>query len=142
MGIEGRATIAREAPTRVVIVDAEPTQREYVRLALAGSADVVIVGEAASFTAASQLLAAGPVDVALVDLLMPEIHGFQVAHRLRQLAPHVQTVVVGDEGGSHLHHLARACGAAGFIERKALSAQSVCAMAQDGPTPTDLPLAA
>lgn len=149
-GSEMGGRTGRTLPTRVIVVDAEPAQREYVRLAMTGVPNIVIVGEADSLTAAFQLLAAGPVDVVLVDLLMPEIHGFQVAHRLRQRAPHVQTVVTGDEDGPHLHRLARACGAAGYLSRRALSAQSICALTQDNLSPisatqgapTDLPLAA
>ena len=75
-------------PLRVVIVDDEAPARSRMRDLLADCAAEVplkVVGEAASGTAALELLSREAADVVLLDIRMPEMDGIEVAQHLQRL---------------------------------------------------------
>jgi len=75
-------------PLRVMIVDDEAPARLRLRdlLGECGSElPLVVTGEAASGTAALELLSQAAADVVLLDIRMPEMDGIEVAQHLRQL---------------------------------------------------------
>lgn len=76
------------APLRVLIVDDEAPARARLRNLLADvEAEVPnsIVAEAADGVDALERIAAGPVDVALVDIRMPRMDGIELAQHLARL---------------------------------------------------------
>jgi DNA-binding response OmpR family regulator len=70
------------ASSRVLVVDDEEPLRRLLRLYLAKEGFAVV--EADNGTEALSLLRRGDVDVALVDVMLPEIDGFEVVRRIRQ----------------------------------------------------------
>jgi two-component system response regulator AlgR len=73
---------------RVVIVDDEAPARSRMRDLLADCAaavPLVIEGEAANGRDALDLMSSRPVDVALLDIRMPEMDGIEVAQHLHRL---------------------------------------------------------
>jgi two-component system response regulator AlgR len=75
-------------PLRVLIVDDEAPARARLRDLLSDcSAEVAheIVGEAANGREALDIVAAGNVDVVLLDIRMPEIDGIELAQHLQKL---------------------------------------------------------
>lgn len=71
---------------RVLIVDDEPAARSRLT-ALLADLDVDVVGEAADgLTALDQVHAVRP-DVLLLDIVMPEVDGFEVVRHLREPRP-------------------------------------------------------
>jgi DNA-binding LytR/AlgR family response regulator len=78
-------------PLRLLIVDDEPLARARLRHMLEALPDVKVVGEAASGPEARQRLAAGDVDLLLLDIQMPGEDGFTV---LRALDPKPLVVFV------------------------------------------------
>jgi signal transduction histidine kinase/CheY-like chemotaxis protein len=72
----------RTPPTRVLVVEDEAFQRERVRTWLAG--DEWSVQEAANGREALACLERSRADVILLDLMMPEMDGFQVVAALHQ----------------------------------------------------------
>jgi two-component system response regulator AlgR len=75
-------------PLRLLIVDDEAPARARLRDLLSDCADEVaheIVGEAANGREALDIVAAGNVDVALLDIRMPEIDGIELARHLQKL---------------------------------------------------------
>ncbi len=67
---------------RVLIVDDEANARLRLRRHLESLQDVEIVGEAATGREALELIAAVPVDVALLDIRMPVMDGLETAFHL------------------------------------------------------------
>ena len=70
---------------RVLVVDDEPAVRQAVRRALSFEGyDVLLAAEGAE---ALTLLSSEPVDIVVLDVLMPQLDGLEVCRRLRALAP-------------------------------------------------------
>ncbi len=65
-------------PLRVLIVDDEPLARAGLRAIVAAEPDVLVVGECADGAEAVARMLRGDVDVALIDIQMPDLNGFDV----------------------------------------------------------------
>ncbi len=70
------------APAQVLVVPAERALRRLLRLYL--SKEGFAVAEAENGAGALSLLRRGGIDVALVDVMLPEVDGFEVVRRIRQ----------------------------------------------------------
>jgi CheY-like chemotaxis protein len=101
---------------RVLIVDDEENQRRTLSIGLKLEGfEVVVAGS--SIEALRLLTASPPIDLALIDLMMPGLNGLELARQIRQMFPHVRVVL------SSAYHLSarqveRAdCGAVGFVPK-------------------------
>lgn len=100
---------------RVLIVDDEENQRRTLSIGLKLEGFEVLV--ASSSVDALALLERAPVDVALIDLMMPGLNGLELARQIRRAHPSVKVVL------SSAYHLSarqveRAdCGAVGFVPK-------------------------
>jgi DNA-binding NarL/FixJ family response regulator len=79
--------------TRVLIVDDQPTFRRQLR-ALLQVAGLQVVGEAGDIPAAEKIIRATPLDLAIVDVMLPGINGVEGAARLKAIAPNVRVILV------------------------------------------------
>ncbi|MCU1472003.1 response regulator transcription factor [Amnibacterium sp.] len=90
------------APTRVLLADADPLQREGWRLIIDAHPDLEVVAEAPDGLQALAVLRRLPVDVAVIDARMPRLGGLQVTEtvatdariRLVQRSPVTRVVLV------------------------------------------------
>lgn len=78
---------------RVMIVDDEPLARQGLKLRLQAHADVKIVGECNNGLDAVTLIPQERPDLVFLDIQMPELNGFQVIHKLRELKQPMPLVV-------------------------------------------------
>jgi NarL family two-component system response regulator LiaR len=78
----------------LLIVDDHQLVRWGVRTFLATQADIHVVGEAASGTEALRFVTDLAPDVALIDLVMPEMDGIEVTRRIKIASPHTQVIVL------------------------------------------------
>lgn len=76
---------------RILIVDDEENQRKSLGIGLRLEGYTVL--EAADGEAALEVLAREPVDLALIDLMMPGINGLDLARRMRFRHPEVRIVL-------------------------------------------------
>jgi two-component system, chemotaxis family, chemotaxis protein CheY len=86
---------------RILIVDDSPTMRRMVMTSLK-TLDNVQFGEAGSGLEAIERLALAPVDLMILDLNMPEMHGVEVlqfvrSHKTYRVLPVVVLTTRGDE---------------------------------------------
>src|SRR5215813_713164 len=81
-------------PISLLIVDDHQLVRWGVKTFLATQPDIAVVGETASGEAALRLATEFAPDVALVDLVMPEMDGVEVTRRLKQVSPRTQVIVL------------------------------------------------
>lgn len=82
-----RATTDGAARIRVALVDDHALFREGLRLLFERRTRVEVVGEAATARAAIELARVTAIDVALLDVSLPETGGAAVTHELRRLQP-------------------------------------------------------
>ena len=101
---------------RVLIVDDEENQRRTLSIGLKLEGfDVVVAGT--SVDALRVLAETPPVEVALIDLMMPGLNGLELSRQIRTMFPSVRVVL------SSAYHLSarqveRAdCGAVGFVPK-------------------------
>ncbi|HSK98889.1 MAG TPA: PAS domain S-box protein [Rubrobacteraceae bacterium] len=84
-----------EGAVRVLLVEDHVTVREAVAASFEWEAGFEVVGQAGSLGAARRLLAEGiPVDVAVVDLGLPDGHGGDLIEDLRAANPEAQALVL------------------------------------------------
>lgn len=95
------------------------------RVLLREDAGIAVVGEATSGEEALTLTAALAPDVVVLDIELPEMHGFATARRLLQTAPELRVVMVSASDDAQYATLARAVGARGFLAKKAFSADAL-----------------
>jgi len=88
--------------TRILIVDDSPTIRRMVKASLAPLPDPIELIEAASGLEAIERLALGAVDLIVLDLNMPDMHGLEVldfvrSHQKYRAVPVIVLTTRGDE---------------------------------------------
>ena len=101
-----------------LIVDDQDDIRFLVRTIIESSdAGVVVAGEAASGAEAFERLAAGGVDVALVDVVIPPGADFAVAREVRAHYPELPVVLFSAHVDSETEEMAAELGAAACVEK-------------------------
>jgi DNA-binding NarL/FixJ family response regulator len=86
--------------TSIVLVDDHPIVREGIRRLLAAHPEFTIVGETDRGLMALELAERLRPDLAVVDLLLPDLNGMEVTRRIRRASPHTRVVALsmyGDE---------------------------------------------
>jgi two-component system, NarL family, response regulator LiaR len=78
----------------VIIVDDHQLVRQGVRAFLEKQPDITVAGEAASGEEALRLAAECVPDVALMDLVMPDMDGVETTRRLKQISPSSQVIIL------------------------------------------------
>ncbi|HEY7850725.1 MAG TPA: response regulator transcription factor [Ktedonobacterales bacterium] len=78
----------------VILVDDHQLVRQGVRAFLDKQPDIAVVGEAASGEEALRLAAECVPDVALMDLVMPDMDGVETTRRLKQISPSSQVIIL------------------------------------------------
>lgn len=78
---------------RVLIVDDEPLARQGLKLRLQAHNDVEIVGECSNGLEAVTTIPQQKPDLIFLDIQMPELNGFQVIHKLRELKQEMPLIV-------------------------------------------------
>ena len=79
---------------RIVIADDQLITRSGLQALLAAQDDLEVVGEARDGEEAIQLAASLQLDVMLMDLRMPGIHGIEVTRRIHRASPHINILVL------------------------------------------------
>ena len=103
---------------RVLIVDDHPLVRDGLRTVIAVAFDQTELFEAASISEAATIIQReGDFDLVMLDLNMPDAHGFSGLAQLREQFPALPIVIVSGAVEAGLVQGALANGAAGFIPK-------------------------
>src|SRR5260370_24383953 len=100
---------------RVLGVDDHPIVREGLRLMLATSDDLVLVGDAANGTAALQLIGEVQPDVVLLDVRMPGMNGLEVLKHIRSTWPQIAVLLLTTYDKDELMMQGLQAGASGYL---------------------------
>lgn len=101
--------------TTVALIEDDPLHIEQYRAHLALDPDLVPVAEYTTGQAAISQIANMLPDVALVDLGLPDISGFDVIRHIRSATPHTAVMVVSVFGGERNLVQAIEAGATGYL---------------------------
>jgi DNA-binding NarL/FixJ family response regulator len=124
MGPSGTAVLSR---IRVVLVDDHHLIRGGLRRAFDAAADFEVVGEAASFGEAIQVLDRFQPDVLVTDVRLPDGDGIALSMRMRAEHPTMGIVVLTMYAGDEHLLAALEAGASGFVGKERPSDDVVAA---------------
>lgn len=107
-------------PVRLLIIDDHPLFRDALHAAVHSAHPEAETHEAHSLSQALDLLTANPAyDLALLDLNMPDVQGFDGLLQLRTRHPRLPVIVVSGHEEQKIISEALSYGAAGFIPKSA-----------------------
>jgi DNA-binding NarL/FixJ family response regulator len=111
----------------ILIVDDHPVFRFGLRALIGAEPDLQIVGEAANGAEALALASQHPVDLALMDINMPDMNGLDVTRRLRAVQPEARVLVISMLDDSTVFNALKA-GACGYILKGASGEETIRAI--------------
>ncbi|MGW3952263.1 response regulator [Streptomyces sp. NPDC004752] len=100
---------------RVLIADDEALMRAGIRLILENAEDIDVVAEAGDGREAAAACRAQGIDVALLDIQMPNTDGIAAAEEIARLSPHTRVVMLTAFGEETSVTRALRAGASGFL---------------------------
>jgi CheY-like chemotaxis protein len=114
-------------PRTVLIVDDHPSFRRLARK-LVEAAGYVVVGDAADGAAAIEAVGALRPDVVLLDVLLPDMTGLDVARRLAARPERPLIVLTSSRSAADLGRTLLTEHAAGFISKRDLTVAALAAL--------------
>ena len=102
-------------PTRILLADDHALVRRGLRMILAAEPDLTVVAEAANGTEAVAAANAGGVDLAVLDIAMPQMTGIQAARQISQSAPDVRILILSMYDNEQYFFEALRAGASGYV---------------------------
>lgn len=104
---------------RIIVVDDHAVLREGIRYLCLAASDIKLVGEAANGKDALKLCDDLQPDVALIDLMMPDMDGIATIKAIRVQYPEIKILVLTSFNTDALIHQALEEGANGYILKNA-----------------------
>jgi len=83
---------------RIIIVDDQNFTRKALRSVLQNEQNLIIVGEAENGNKALELMHREEIDLAIVDLDMPEMDGFELTQKINQDFPQTKVIILSSHG--------------------------------------------
>lgn len=103
---------------KILIIEDHPMYAEALQLAIESSGLVRRVDHAQTLTEAKERLAnAADYELVLLDLWLPDSHGFEGLIELRKLIPRLPVVIISAFADQAVVHKAMVLGASGFIPK-------------------------
>lgn len=100
---------------RVLLADDHPVVRRGARVLLEQSPDLLVVGEAGRGEEVLPLVMTTEPDVVLLDMLLPDLSGVEVARQLRGVKPPVRVLGFSAHADAHFIRALMQNGAAGYL---------------------------
>lgn len=113
---------------KVLLVDDHALLREGLAELLRHYPDVEVVGQAGDGREAIRLARSLRPDIAVLDIMMPDLNGIDATAELARQAPEVKVLIVSMHDGAQHVFQALAAGASGYMLKQSASAQIVEAL--------------
>ena len=108
----------------VLVVDDHPSFRVTAR-ALLETEGFAVIGEAEDGASALECVTRLHPDVVLLDVQLPDMDGFAVAHRLREDGDRAVVILTSSRDAADFGSLIEASGARGFVAKADLSGAAI-----------------
>ena len=105
--------------TRILLADDHPVVLRGLRLVLDAQPDLRVVGEAADGREAVRLALELEVDLAVLDVAMPQLTGLQAAAELKRRRPQLRTLMLSMYDSEQYFFEALKAGASGYVLKSA-----------------------
>jgi DNA-binding NarL/FixJ family response regulator len=104
-------------PLRIVVADDHPTILRLVKQLIGQEPHMKVVGSAPDGATAIALAEELRPDVVVLNVVMPNMTGFEAARRIREAAPDTGIVILSTHKDEQFVKLARECGATAFVSK-------------------------
>lgn len=105
--------------TRVLLADDHAVVRSGLRLVLDAEEDIAVVAEAGNGVEALQMALEADIDLAILDVSMPQMTGLQAAAELHRRRPEVRTLILSMHDNEQYFLEAIKAGASGYVLKTA-----------------------
>ncbi len=113
---------------RVLIAEDHQIVRDGLKRILASTTDIEVAGEATGGDEALALVKVNDYDVAMLDMSMPGLSGFDLIKRLKLEKPKLRILVLSMHGERQYAARALKAGASGYLNKDSASDQLVSAL--------------
>ena len=110
----------RSRPIKVLIADDHPLLRAGIAAVVAGEADMIVAGEAATGREAVDAFRALAPDVTVMDLQMPDLDGIAATASIVEASPGARVLMLSTYRGDAQAYRALKAGAAGYMLKSAV----------------------
>lgn len=117
-------------PVRVILADDHTLVRAGIRALLEKLPEVKVLGEASNGREALELVKTHKPDVVLMDITMPGLNGLEAAARMAKEFPDVRVIILSMHNNEEYYWRALKAGAAGYLLKKAATAELAVALQQ------------
>jgi len=111
-----------------VLADDHPIVRQGLRTLLQSDESCRVVGEAADGLTAIELITQVRPDVAILDLQMPDLHGLEVARRVREQSPATRVIILSMHGDEPFVLEALRHGVSGYVLKSSATDDLIAAV--------------
>jgi DNA-binding NarL/FixJ family response regulator len=105
--------------TKILLADDHPMVRRGLRMILDAEPDLVVVAEAGDGAEAVRLALTADVELAVLDVAMPQLTGLQAAAELRRRRPKLRTLMLSMYDSEQYFFEALKAGASGYVLKSA-----------------------
>src|ERR1700679_1524430 len=117
-------------PVRVILADDHTLVRAGIRALLEKLPEVKVLGEASNGREALDLVKIHHPDVILMDITMPGLNGLEATARMAKEFPAVRIIIFSMHDNGEYYWRALKAGAAGYLLKKAATAELAVALQQ------------
>jgi two-component system response regulator DevR len=119
-----------DGPIHLLLLDEQIAFRELLALRLAQEPDFTVVAEGSSLAEVGQVLSRVAVDVALIELVLPDGSGVELIRDLRAVHREARVLVLTASEDRHEHVAAFVAGASGVLHKTCRAAEIITAIRQ------------
>ncbi|MBF0127532.1 MAG: response regulator transcription factor [Magnetococcales bacterium] len=113
---------------KIFITDDHPLMRAGIQSIVEEESDLSVVGESSDGKETLQRLRNEAVDVLLLDLQIPNLDGFEVLQRLKELRPELAVLILTSCGEESIAYRCLQAGASGYLVKDSVPAELVKAI--------------
>jgi DNA-binding NarL/FixJ family response regulator len=103
------------AGIRLLVADDHDILRRGLRDLLESQPGWTVVAEASNGSLALEMALACKPDIAILDVGMPDLNGFETTRRIREALPGTEVLILTAHDSEQMVHEAEACGARGYL---------------------------